>query len=230
MANAVLPQLAWEDFERFYQDQRDQMCFSADFWRIFADIWVRWQAVLVDLQAVKGDQQVDLEAILSREVDCLIDLFNATFVDQNVVLVRGLGEPEYFPATADQPARIEFAHGFFASALHEVSHWCLAGKKRRTLADFGYWYEPDGRDFETQRLFEQVEIKPQALECLFTQACGKVFRVSQDNLSADFDTTSSTFAQDVAGQAQFYLNHASAMPTDARVWLCVLLMLKFENF
>ncbi len=50
----------------------------------------------------------------------------------------------------------------FASALHEISHWCIAGKARRELVDFGYWYCPDGRDAMTQSQFEDVEVKPQA--------------------------------------------------------------------
>ena len=33
----------------------------------------------------------------------------------------------------------------FNSALHEISHWTIAGKERRLLADLGYWYAPDGR-------------------------------------------------------------------------------------
>ena len=36
------------------------------------------------------------------------------------MLVRSNSEPEYFPIQGNQPARIEFAHGFFASALHEI--------------------------------------------------------------------------------------------------------------
>jgi hypothetical protein len=52
--------------------------------------------------------------------DWLIRLFNVLFADQQVVLVRSKGEPEYFPAQNNGPARIEFAHGFFASALHEL--------------------------------------------------------------------------------------------------------------
>ena len=52
--------------------------------------------------------------------DWLISLFNTLFADQEVILVRGAGEPEYFPAKDNQPARIEFAHGFFQSALHEL--------------------------------------------------------------------------------------------------------------
>ncbi len=40
---------------------------------------------------------------------------------------------------------------FFASALHEISHWCVAGKARREQVDFGYWYCPDGRDAMTQK-------------------------------------------------------------------------------
>src|SRR5690606_39383874 len=53
---------------------------------------------------------------------------------------------EYLPASEpDGLARVVFAHGFFASALHEIAHWCIAGDYRRTLHDYGYWYCPDGR-------------------------------------------------------------------------------------
>ncbi|KTF08233.1 protein containing DUF462 [marine sediment metagenome] len=52
--------------------------------------------------------------------DWLIQLFNTLFTNQQVILVRSEGEPEYFPAQDNEPARIEFAHGFFASALHEI--------------------------------------------------------------------------------------------------------------
>ncbi|MEA7548766.1 elongation factor P hydroxylase, partial [Salmonella enterica subsp. enterica serovar Anatum] len=43
---------------------------------------------------------------------------------------------------------------------YEISHWCIAGKARRELVDFGYWYCPDGRDAQTQSQFEDVEVKP----------------------------------------------------------------------
>ncbi|MDN5694296.1 MAG: elongation factor P hydroxylase, partial [Psychrobacter sp.] len=92
--------------------------------------------------------------------DWLISLFNTLFAHQHVILVRGAGEPEYFPAKDNQPARIEFAHGFFQSALHELSHFFIAGERRRQLSDFGYWYAPDGRTEAQQQAFERVEIKP----------------------------------------------------------------------
>ena len=50
----------------------------------------------------------------------LILVFNTLFAAKNTQLVRGHSEPEYFPATINTEARIEFAHGFFASALHEI--------------------------------------------------------------------------------------------------------------
>lgn len=167
--------------------------------------------------------------------DWLIKLFNQMFNQKNIdimptILVRGENEPEYFPSEAGSPARIEFAHGFFASALHEISHWCIAGKHRRTLNDFGYWYESDGRDEQTQAIFEQVEIKPQAIECLLNQACGRYFYVSQDNLNADFDTTKSTFAHDVYEQANQYLNHPDKLPRDARrlIWMFLTICQNFQ--
>ena len=155
--------------------------------------------------------------------DWLISLFNTLFADQEVILVRGAGEPEYFPAKDNQPARIEFAHGFFQSALHELSHFFIAGEQRRQLSDFGYWYAPDGRTAAQQQAFERVEIKPQALECLFSLACGRDFQVSQDNLFADFDTSTSTFAHDVYQQAKAYITEPHTLPRDAKTLLQALL-------
>lgn len=153
----------------------------------------------------------------------LILVFNTLFAAKNTQLVRGHSEPEYFPATINTKARIEFAHGFFASALHEISHWCIAGYKRRQLADFGYWYAPDGRSAAQQHAFERVEIKPQAIECLLTLACKRSFQVSQDNLFADFDTSNSTFAADVHQQATDYIAQPKQLPNDAQILLYALL-------
>lgn len=157
--------------------------------------------------------------------DWLISLFNTLFAHQHVILVRGAGEPEYFPAKDNQPARIEFAHGFFQSALHELSHFFIAGERRRQLSDFGYWYAPDGRTEAQQQAFERVEIKPQALECLFTLACRRPFQVSQDNLFATFNTSTSTFAQDVYQQAKAYIAEPHVIPRDAKILLQALLMI-----
>lgn len=156
------------------------------------------------------------QAVEPRQVAWLIRQFNAWFAHHHTVLVRGDSEPEYFAASGDTPAKIVFAHGFFASALHEISHWCVAGRKRRQLNDFGYWYAPDGRSQAQQQAFEQVEIIPQAIECLLTLACGRRFRVSQDNLSADFDTHVSTFPSDVCQQAVTFWQTGDKLPTDAK--------------
>jgi hypothetical protein len=107
--------------------------------------------------------------------------------------------------------------------LVEMSHWCVAGDARRRLSDFGYWYAPDGRSAAQQQAFEHVEIKPQALECLFTLACGRHFQVSQDNLFADFDTSGSTFARDVYQQVENYIAEPSTLPRDAKTLLNALL-------
>lgn len=115
----------------------------------------------------------------------LVAIFNTLFESsENTRLVRGDDEPVYLPAD-DQRSfnQIIFAHGFFSSALHEIAHWCLAGKQRRKLLDYGYWYAPDGRSQQQQAKFEQVEIKPQALEWIFSKTCRKNFRVSVDNLN-----------------------------------------------
>ncbi|GAA5182389.1 elongation factor P hydroxylase [Acinetobacter kookii] len=150
----------------------------------------------------------------AQQVDWLILHFNHWFSHLNVSLVKGDFEPEYFPATADAPARIQFAHGFFNSALHEISHWTIAGEKRRLLPDLGYWYAPDGRTKEQQALFEQVEIKPQAIEWMFAKAFGRKFRVSLDNLTGE-GGDGTTFKDNVFAQVQRYFNGEANLPRDA---------------
>lgn len=128
----------------------------------------------------------------------LMRLFDATFRSERTVLVPNdtwplnahsasgpcANEPVYLPANGRCPVhRIVFAHGFFASALHEVAHWCIAGRARREQVDYGYWYEPDDRNAEQQAAFERVEMKPQAIELAFSEAAGFAFQVSVDNLS-----------------------------------------------
>jgi elongation factor P hydroxylase len=80
----------------------------------------------------------------------------------------------------------------------------VAGQARRLLEDYGYWYCPDGRNMQQQTEFEQVEIKPQALEWAFSVACGKSFKVSTDNLNgAAVDTVG--FTNNVRAQTLAYL-------------------------
>ena len=114
-------------------------------------------------------------------------------------------------------------------SLLELSHWCVAGEARRRLPDFGYWYAPDGRSAAQQQSFERVEIKPQALECLFTLACGRPFQVSQDNLFAAFNTSDSTFEHDVYRQAEKYIAEPQTLPRDAKILLLTLLEVSTPN-
>ena len=101
----------------------------------------------------------------------------------NTRLCGGAREPLYQPASeAGQMHLLWYREDYFASALHEVAHWCIAGVQRRQQLDFGYWYAPDGRSPEQQRAFEAVEYKPQALEWFFSLACGYRFRLGADNL------------------------------------------------
>ncbi|MCF2948576.1 elongation factor P hydroxylase [Paraglaciecola aquimarina] len=151
----------------------------------------------------------------------LIALFNQTFSDsERTILVRGEDEPIYIPAkTIQQKHQIVFAHGYFASALHEIAHWCIAGKERRLLEDYGYWYCPDGRNQEQQAQFEKVEVKPQAVEWALSCATDKPFRVSTDNLNgAPVDVRA--FQQAVQTQAQTYLR--AGFPKRAAIFIQVL--------
>jgi elongation factor P hydroxylase len=122
-----------------------------------------------------------------HQIADLISIFAATFYqDYNTQLVKGDDEPVYIPANDKTPFhQIVFAHGFYASALHEIAHWLVAGEKRRLLEDYGYWYCPDGRDKTQQAEFETVEVKPQAIEWLLSTAAGFDFNVSVDNLNGE---------------------------------------------
>ena len=154
--------------------------------------------------------------------ETLVKLFNKTFISlHNTELFCCEKEPIYRPANSTSPHnRIIFAHGFFASALHEIAHWCIAGKERRKLEDFGYWYEPDGRNQETQDDFEKVEVKPQALEWIFSVSAGFNFEFSADNLDSEVGA-SNNFKQAIHTQIKDYLENG--LPTDAKIWSDVLI-------
>ena len=136
----------------------------------------------------------------------LSQIFRESFYSRyRTELIGGAEEPLYQPALdAGGEHCIYYRQDFFASALHEVAHWCIAGPERRLRVDYGYWYAADGRDESQQRNFEKVEIKPQALEWHFALASEHPFRVSNDNLSLQPDTSGS-FVSAVCEQAREYV-------------------------
>jgi elongation factor P hydroxylase len=107
------------------------------------------------------------------------DLFTGPY---NVRMSGGAAEPEYQPACRDAPAQIRYRSDFPHSALHEAAHWCIAGPQRRTLSDYGYWYQPPPRGRQAQQAFARVEAKVQGLEAIFAQAVALPFRVSIDDV------------------------------------------------
>lgn len=147
----------------------------------------------------------------------LISLFNQCFEKEyNTQLVKGDDEPIYLPADATRPYHaLFFARGFFSSALHECSHWLIAGEKRRLQVDFGYWYVPDGRTTEQQTLFQSAEVKPQALEWILSKAAGYPFRLSIDNLNGE-ESDPSAFILAVHNQVKTYCEQG--LPTRAKIF------------
>ena len=110
----------------------------------------------------------------------VVATFNRLFQEtEETVLVAGASEPFYLPG---RPNQVFFRADYVRSALHEVAHWCVAGRCRRGLPDYGYWYTPDGRSNERQASFFSVEAKPQAIESLFCEAMNVTFAPSVDNL------------------------------------------------
>jgi hypothetical protein len=157
------------------------------------------------------------------KVEVLEQIFNQLFsMSENTVLISGGDEPIYLPISDTGTVnKIVSTKDYFSSALHEISHWCVAGSERRKLVDYGYWYEPDGRTEEQQRLFEKVEIKPQALEWLFTVAANQKFRLSVDNVNQPEMQASDDFCQNVYAQTLNYLD--TGLPDRAQLFLNAVL-------
>lgn len=143
--------------------------------------------------------------------------FKQTFFEShNTLLVGGREEPFYQAHRETEPALICYREDYVSSALHEIAHWCIAGPARRLIDDYGYWYEPDGRNTAQQQEFELVEVKPQALEWIFSKSIGLTFRISADNLVSN-DLPSIEFSQHVYTQVQTYLTEK--MPTRAKAFV-----------
>jgi len=148
-----------------------------------------------------------VENLELKRLAMVIQIFNQLFAEsENTLLVSGAKEPFYKASTKDSKAKIHSREDYLSSALHEIAHWTIAGEKRREMDDFGYWYEEEGRTLEQQLQFEQVEIKPQAIEWLLSLACNQSFYFSADNLSQEMEA-SNDFKQSVYQQAGDYIQN-----------------------
>lgn len=137
--------------------------------------------------------------MLAQEI---CNLFERTFgTEYSVRIEGGASEPLYEPASGELKAVIYFRDDYASSALHEIAHWCIAGKDRLAQVDYGYWYEP-ARDAHAQRQFELAEAKPQALEWILSVASATEFRVSYDNF---IEAPSSSLKQAVQKEVTNYL-------------------------
>lgn len=158
-------------------------------------------------ESVERKEQTKIR--LQHTAEDIVSLFNQCFIEtEGTELVAFNPEPEYIPRHLRDASldAILFTKDYFASALHEISHWCIAGVERRKQLDYGYWYCPDGRTPEQQALFEQVEVKPQALEWILAEAAAFPFRLSFDNLNGS-PVDAKGFADRVHQQTQEYLTN-----------------------
>jgi elongation factor P hydroxylase len=157
-----------------------------------------------------------------ERLQSIIKIFNGLFINnENTVLVGGANEPLYIPSLSpEKPHQLFFRENFVSSALHEIAHWCIAGKQRRLQQDFGYWYQPDGRTVDEQAKFESMEVKPQALEWIFSNACGQKFNPSADNLNACEDDNADDihFKQALIKQARQWCK-SQQLPPRAKIFI-----------
>lgn len=114
----------------------------------------------------------------------ITSVFNGLFSSDYDTKLRGGWDEPHYVANPVEGHLIYFKEDFESSALHESAHWLIAGAKRRAEEDYGYWYQ-SSRDRTGQQQFESVEIKPQALEWVLSNAALIKFRVSVDNLGLD---------------------------------------------
>lgn len=153
------------------------------------------------------------------EIDKLhivVDIFDQLFKkSENTELQLGATEPFYQAATHNSPAIIFTRQDYLSSALHEIAHWCIAGKKRRKQDDFGYWYKPEGRSVFEQTEFEAVEVKPQAIEWVLSLAINHFFHFSADNITQSIDA-SDNFKMRVRQQLNTYFKDDS-LPARAKL-------------
>ncbi len=121
-----------------------------------------------------------------RDTADLISIFNNLFAEKyNTRLERGESKAVYLPADEIVPYhRLIFAQDVYSSALHEIAHWCIAGKERRQVVGFGYHNQHEGLAMQ-QQAFKKAEVKPQALEWILSKACQHSFRASMDDQTVE---------------------------------------------
>ncbi len=176
--------------------------------------------------------QTDKKFEPDKHLPLLVDYLNQKVLNRHSTCLRGGACEPFYRAPKilagahgqDQwlPAMIEFREDYPRSALHELAHWCIAGSNRRKQDDYGYWYVPDGRTKAQQKMFFQVEIKPQALEQIFCEILGIPFEASVDNLGGEAPTKEETEAFTAALQAQRLIWRKTGLPRRAQA-ICTAL-------
>lgn len=118
----------------------------------------------------------------------LATVFNMTFNEsEQTILMATDDEPCYLPKDEQYPFnRIYYTKDSYTSLMHEVAHWCRAGKERRQLPDYGYWYQAEDRSPEAQQLYVASESKTQALEWIFCVAAGVCIQIIPENQPYSF--------------------------------------------
>ena len=138
------------------------------------------------------------------KLERVMAIFHDVFAEESVRVAGGYPEPFYRAPVDGAPAEIRFNRDYLNSCLHEVAHWCIAGRERRQQDDYGYWYRPDGRNGAEQREFFRAESGPQAVEWAFALASGEAFRMSLDNLGGEIEGDAE-FAEALQGKLAGYL-------------------------
>lgn len=136
---------------------------------------------VINSEVVSGNEKMSVCCTDDQYCQHLITALSGIL--PNLTIQGDAEEPFYQAPQSGTKAVLYFRSNYPRSLLHEISHYCLAGDRRRNLDDFGYWYSPCGRTAEEQQRFEVVEARPQGLEKALCEIVGIKFSPSLDDFS-----------------------------------------------
>lgn len=158
------------------------------------------------------------------KIDCndIEHIFNGCFkLTENTVIRSTQDEPNYQPTQPGEPLNcIFYTADSYASIMHEISHWCRAGRQRRTMHDYGYWYKEHGRTPAEQIIYVASESKTQALEWILCVAAGARVLIIPENQPISY-APSPGFKTQIYAHTMTLLSNG--MPARAEIFKTALL-------
>src|SRR5688500_9894460 len=93
-------------------------------------------AILATLGTTPGRTDAIPIAANAMKLAQIMGAFHRAFADESVIVAGGFDEPFYRAPRDGAPAEIRFNRDYLNSCLHEIAHWCIAGRERRARDDY----------------------------------------------------------------------------------------------